>query len=136
MNYMTETKIINGHEYSVTKFPARMGFKLQLKLGKLLLPLVSSFIGGKGSANDIMNSEVNLEKILGALVDRLDEEHVEKLMFQLLSLTRRDNREVKNDSFFDEMYSGNYGELLEALVFIVSINFGNLFKKKDTGTDE
>jgi hypothetical protein len=124
----SKEKTINGVTYMVTQFPARRALKIQAKLIKLLAPLFFA-------KDDLLDKEVNDPKVMRAasgLLDRLDEDYVVNLVMELLVSTRREGKEI-TDGVFDTVYAGNFGELFDALVFVMEVNFKSFLDKINTG---
>jgi len=129
----TITGMVNGEscdvEYEVTQFPAMQGVRIAVRLAKM-------FGGGVGDAGvqtgDIMNMDVG--KVVGAIVGNLDAEETSRLIAELLSKTSRKGVHLNTETI-DKIYSGNYMELLKALQFVLEVNFGGFFGALTQGAD-
>lgn len=126
MAVQTIDRMIGTVSYKVTQFPARTGLKLKTELIKLLAP---SLMSVSGLDKNIEN--INIGNIIGALCDKLDEDHVENLVLRLLACTRREGKEVV--PIFDDVYAGNYGELFNALKLVIEVNFASFFQQLGIG---
>ena len=131
-----KTKLINDATYVVQQFPARRGLKLKTKLAKLIAPTAVALIGSvsKDKSGGIsLDSEANpdtIAKAITGLVSNLDSDEILSLVFGLLEMTTRNgvNLVSQNGAHFDMIYAGNYGELVQALVYVVEVNFGSFFR--------
>lgn len=111
--YQTE---INGKRYNITKHPASEGMRISMRF-------ISTGAAALVSAID----ESDADAIKGAVqgIQRLLEApDAAELARDILKHTMRDGRPLGDDVHFDEAYSGNYGEMIEALV---EVSLGNGF---------
>jgi hypothetical protein len=104
----TKTKTIMGHEYSCTLFPAMKAYKLVRKLFSILA------------------AENNIDKLI-----EVDEDG--QLILEILSDTVRDDLAITKGTF-DNIYSGNLKELIEALKFVVEVNFSDFLPAEGIGS--
>lgn len=129
----TRNKIVAGHRYDCTLFPAMKGYKVARKIAKLF---ASSFGGIVPSdSSRLLDNEINFSKVIDELI-AIDENG--DFILELLSNTIRDE-EVINKNSFDRIYQNNYLELIGALQFVLECNFSeffDLFKDKKKDTDE
>jgi hypothetical protein len=105
----TETitsKTIKGHEYTGQYIPASKACLIAFKL------------------INIMSGKSDVENLISSGEDNL--------ILKVLSYTLRDGRGI-NESNFDKIYTGNLGELLEALKYSVEANFSDFLGGKLTG---
>ena len=122
----TKKKTIDGAEYSVTQFPARRGLALKLRLVKLIGPALAEAAGalnpgsGSGLLQDIQIDPGIIQKAVATLVEGMDESTGE-LIFDLLSMTRKDSREL-TEAVFDQEFAGNYLTLYKVLGFVIQAN--------------
>lgn len=107
-----KTNIIKGHNYQCTIFPAQAGYVKGLKLGKVVAGVIES----KDPITAIVDGLMKLDK----------EGEEGKFLIDLFSNTLRDGA-VINETLFNEVYSGNYTEMVEALKFIIESNFSDFF---------
>ncbi|MFC3227330.1 phage tail assembly chaperone [Marinibaculum pumilum] len=119
-------KTIGGHEYSVTQFPAMQGLRIAVRLVKLVGPGMAKALDGKGLAG-VLDSDIGVSDMVGALVDRLDEGTTPEFVRQLLSATVRDGRDLSDERNFNDAYAANYRELIGALGFVLEVNYGDFF---------
>lgn len=105
----TEAREILGHNYITTLFPAMQGYLLARKL------------------LDIFISKEPIAKLCE--VDKSGE-----LILELLANTVRDDQ-VINAGSFNNIYTGNYKEMISALTFVFEVNFKDFLAVSDTGIE-
>lgn len=123
----TKTKTICGHQYEVTQFPAMIGLRKAIKLSKIIGPGIGKAVGDSGSIANIMDGEINIGDAVASLVDRLDEHSTTAFILELFSMTHRERKDLSADANFNEAFTGNYGEMVQALSFILEVNYGSFF---------
>lgn len=123
----SKTKSINGNEYITTLFPSRKGLALAIRLAKVIAP------GLKGLSLDSEIGAALIGAAIGSLCENLEVTGTTQLVLELLANTRVNNQEIK-EALFDIHYAGAYGELVEALQFVVTENFGSFFGTAGIGT--
>lgn len=149
--FQAKEKVINDRTYRVSPFTGRIGTKFLSEVTEAINPaldIIKKSIGDKSidlkelltqsaekktDENDdqLQDAMTNAGAILGIdsakMVSVLLKEFTkDELFVRLFSATRIDGREV-TESNFDSFFNGNYSELFSALVFIVSVNFKDLF---------
>lgn len=112
-------KTIEENQYETTQFAAMKGMRLAVKLAK-------TFGGGIGAAaaggvESVMDMDV--AKVVQAIVSNLDEETTPQLIVELLSTTSRNDVQLTKEAI-DKCYAANYGELFKALQFVLEVNYG------------
>lgn len=120
----TKEKTIGKAAYACTQFTGRHGLKMQARLLRLLGPVLGGLLGS-GKSGSVMDLDVDFGAALGTLA-QVDPDEFTALAVDLLASTRRDGKEIGAE-VIDLEYAGNYGELYQALAFVVDHNFGNLF---------
>lgn len=123
-----KNKTINGHEYTVTQFPAMHGLRMAVRLFKVVGPGLGKALSA-GSLTDLMSKDLgdgSLGDAISALVGNLDADGTPQMILDLLSSTHRDRREMTQNEF-NTAYAANYGELIEALKFVLEVNYGGFF---------
>lgn len=103
-----ESKTINGHKYTGDYIPASKACGIVFKL--------ASFLSGN-------NTDV------AGLIGQKDN----SLILDILSHTLRDER-VINHSTFDDIYTGNLKELMEALRYVSEANFADFLLSDGIGS--
>lgn len=106
----TESKKIMEHDYVCTLFPAMRGYLIARKLLDIFM--------SKEPITKLCELDTNGELIL-----------------ELLSNTIRDDLAINSGSF-NNIYTGNYKELMEALSFVFEVNFKDFLPESDTGKDQ
>jgi hypothetical protein len=129
----TRNKIVAGHRYDCTLFPAMKGYKIARKIAKLF----STAFGGivPSDSSRLLDNEINFSKVIDELI-AIDEDG--DFILELLANTIRDEQVINRGSF-DRIYQNNYLELIGALQFVLECNFSeffDLFKDKKKDTDE
>lgn len=112
MTKSIEEKTIRGHVYSGSFIPASEACVIAYKLAKII----------NGNSEDVM-------KLIASEGLENKQNH---LMLSILSYTLRDNAAI-NKATFDSIYTGNLGELLEALQFAIEVNFGDFLPGEGFG---
>jgi len=129
-------KKIDGMEVMVTQFPARFGFKMQAKLVKIFGPVIGVLLGGtEGDTDKILDSNLDAEKLAGAiakLFDSVDENEALALVLQLMQTTRINGQEV-NETSFDSLFPGKYQTMYKVLGFVLEVNYGSFFGEGGIG---
>jgi hypothetical protein len=133
-----KTKIIAGAEYQVTQFPAPLGMRMFLKLVRYAGPAVAGILEGSKkvrSLEEFVDSDIDLKSLLAGLIENIDEEDVTNFICKLFSSTHRNRRDLSDENNFIEAFTGNYGEMLSALAFVLEVNFSSFFGQAgDTGS--
>lgn len=112
-------RTIDDQPYETTQFPAMKGMRIAVRLAK-------TFGGGIGEAasggvESVMDMDIS--KVVQAIVGNLDEEATPQLIVDLLSTTKRNDVQLTKEAI-DKVYAANYGELFKALQFVLEVNFG------------
>jgi hypothetical protein len=119
-NETVKTKI-NDHDYEISYLPAFYNYRLWLKF--------TSYIGS--SFSDFLNiSEGNgapLGEGFNKLVSSLYVNDPRgEIIINILSQTKRDGVPITSENF-DRFYTGNIGEMMEALVHSIKVHFTPFF---------
>lgn len=131
---------IDGCNVYVSQFPARKGHSILVRLLKYAGPVLSklpdlikqtgSTNGGELSLEQVLDSDVDVGEILNAVVNSVDEKS-EKLIFDMLTYVRVDDKEVSRPEIFDDVFCGEYIFLYKVLFFVCKANA--FFGKGGTG---
>lgn len=119
-------KIVQGHEYEITPWDGLYALRMTQRIAKALKDSGASegiseiFSGG-------LDAEVSPAAVTDAIVSVLSYGDTPQLLRDMLHGTSRDGRDISMDSVFNEAYTGNIGELVQALPGIVEANFGDFF---------
>lgn len=133
----TRDKLINGHTYSVTQFPARHAFMLKARLAKLLGPALAEILASLNgvSKESILSADIDLSAIsaaLNKLLGAVDEQSTMDLILKLLSCTRMDGKEI-TEQLFDIEFAGNLSDVYKVLAFVIEVNYGDFFGSNGIG---
>ena len=121
-----------SHAYVVTLHPAEEGFEL--------LDHIMEVTGGSagqltsGATWDMDSAVGSIGKILSELAMRVREKGNAQFLKQILKYAVRDGKKFSpaiamSDAAwtFNSAYTGNYGEMAEAVQFILEVNFRSFF---------
>lgn len=141
-------KAIGGIDFYITPFSAFTSARISGDLASVLAPVLGSFaplvkgmdpneVGDKTSDNDIMN--MDMEEALPAISDalsQLDGDKIERLMKELLINYKNiaydnENGETERLTFdsANEVFCGEFQDMLLLCWEVIKINFGGFFKK-------
>jgi hypothetical protein len=98
----SETRVIKNNTYVVQPFPALEGFLLSVKI------------------SDIVQSQNIVERIL-------EKDKDGSLVLQLFSRVTRNDMAISKE-YFDKIYARNYSEMCQAILFVVEVNFSDVFQ--------
>lgn len=142
MEFVFKTTDSSGQEHNWTSkhLPFAIGSKMFVKLIDLGVESVGSavseyikFLQGDPSA-DISNPATEVRKFARNLLASGDDT-VEKIVFTLLSSSKRDGNSISMTGVAVstpniitlDVFSGNYGELVEALAVVIEENYKSFF---------
>ena len=118
---MIESKkvLINNVNYEITPFPGMQGWKIQLKLGKVLSPAFKNILENE---NFLEQDVSNLGLVLKDFLEQLyNFDPNGDFVLELLSKTQRENMLITR-GIFDQVYSANYVELSKVLWEVIKTN--------------
>lgn len=119
----TETRTIGELEVGVTQFAGRRNLSVLVDLAKVAGPTIAAATSGAGG--DMMNAEIDIEKVVTSLVGSMDKASVTKLIDDLLASTSVNGRALDNAEF-DRVFAGpDLWTLPKVLGFVIEVNFGN-----------
>lgn len=132
MGIETRSKTIDGTKYTVTQFPARLGFRLKIRLARLLAPAIGPLLGGVDASNLSKLADVDVNSAMtgkgfASLFETADPDVLLDLVLELLRDTRREGHEI-DEALFDREFAANYGHLYKVLAFVISVNYANLLR--------
>lgn len=122
----TKEKLIDGDTYMVSQFPGRRAIKIQIRLVKLLGPAVASLVAGSKGLDDSIALS-NLADAVARLGAALDPDDFESLVMELLSMTRKNGREIGSQAAFDAEFTGKLTTVYKVLAFVLEVNFKDFF---------
>ena len=115
-----------SHKVVVSAFPAREGLKIKIRIARLIAPIIGNSIG-----SDPKNPKPNIDgsQIVSALTGALDEDNVESLVLKLLVSTAVNDQLAGEEAVFDQLFSANYGFLMDVVKFVLEVNYGSFLAK-------
>ena len=131
------------HNYSAIPLQASKGISLALEVGDLLGGTLGQlFYGIGGKEVDVMSKELNIADTLAALPSKLLNKGGPAFILKMLDGVKRSRNhdgkevweEVSSLEDFDNIYGGNYKELLAAVWWVIQINYGpfSVMKSEDS----
>ena len=120
-------KTIDGHDYEIAPFLGMHGYRIQLRLGRMIGPSIKEALGAlpKGQVANLMNAEVDPAMFGGAVsafIDALASNDPQgEFVAELLSQTQRDGK-LLNKHNIDREYAANYTEMFKAVIAVVTAN--------------
>lgn len=125
MSTKTETKEINGREYSVTQWPAEKALLMKFKLTKIIGAPLALLI----ASQDESNAEADIiAKSIAALFDKSTPEDLLAVIKECVIGVACNTQKITNSSFSSLFIGDNLMDVYQVLFFVVRVNFGGLFK--------
>lgn len=127
---------INGHAYEIKPFMGMHGWRIQLRLSKMIGPALKEAIGAipKGKVANMLNVEIDPAALGGgvaALFDAISANDPDgKFVAEMLSQTMRNGAVLTPDEI-NKVYAANYVEMMKAIFAVVAAN--GFFGISDTG---
>jgi hypothetical protein len=122
----TQDKIIGENTYTVTQFGATKSLKMLHRVGKFIADPLSKLAGeikpGAGIADQNITTET-LGKAVQAFFVSCNENEFESTVKELITSTTRNNKPIN----FEIDFSGQIGELLKVLAFVLEVNYKDFF---------
>ena len=116
--------VIDGNEYEIAPFLGLYGWKIQVRLGKMLAPAIKEAIAGLDPKKGL-DGEVNLSQMGGAISTLLEAISANDpngdFVAELLSQTTR-NGAILNKNTINSAYQANYLEMGKALIEVIKAN--------------
>ena len=127
-----------SHNYEIYKFTGLQGWNYQIRLGKILAPAIKEALSAlpKGKLDKLLTGDID-PKLFGGALDSFinalsDNDPRGEFISQLLENSHRDGVKL-NQLTINTVYSGNYLEMMKAVIAVISANgffglsnFGNL----------
>lgn len=121
----SETRVIDGNEWTVTQFAGQRNFEILLDLMALVGPALSAAANSSKGSGSIMDAEINIGAVAEMLFAKLSKDTVKPLVMRMLASTFRSGRQI-NDSEFDAAFAGtDIWSLPKVLGFVIEHNYGN-----------
>lgn len=139
----TVKKQIDGQEYEVFNLPAFYNYNLFIKfssiVGVSLQEIFTALTDNGGGSSSLMDLKINFGNVGKALHELVTSLYLNdrdgSLMLEIMSQTTR-NGKVVNKTNFDEFYTGNMSEMIDALLLSIQVHFGGFVQKKFFGLVE
>ena len=127
----TETKDINDREYSVTQWPADKSMLMKFKLAKIfgtsIVKLVDAISESENPKNQTNEIKAIGESLSLLFKDNEPEEIVNFIKSCIIGVACEGKRIT--ETRYPELYSGdNLMEIYKVFLFVVQVNYSNLFK--------
>lgn len=122
----TQEKIIGENTYTVTQFSATKSLKMLHRVGKYISGPLAKLAGDAKPGSAMINAEITTEtigKAVQSFFEACDENTFESTVKELLTSTTRNNKPLN----FDLDFSGQIGELLKLVAFILEVNYKDFF---------
>ena len=120
----TKRKNIEGLDVAVTQFAGRRNFSLLLNIAKVVGPTMAAAGSNVKSTEDLMNADLDIDRIGQVLFNSMDTRVVTGLVDDLLSSTFVNDRPLSDQ--FDEVFAGpDLWKLPKIIAFVIEVNFGN-----------
>lgn len=134
-----EEKIIYDQKYTVGYLPAQANYALFLKFSAMTGDALPAFLSSFKSNNvdSLLDSTIDFESVgraLHTLVMSLyaNDKDGDFVLFKLLEQTQRNGVPI-NKNNFNEFYTGNMEEALEAVAFSIYVHFKSFLLAKRFG---
>lgn len=128
MNLKTDTRTIDGIEFTTQQLPALSSFALMAKLGKLLAPIIGS-INGISLDSDLSS----LGPALTQLFSQLDGKESQNLAREILPSTSAiiDGKQItlSTPEAINYVFSGKLKTMLLVLKFSLEVNFSDFLSE-------
>ncbi|MDC7234577.1 MAG: hypothetical protein PQJ58_15205 [Spirochaetales bacterium] len=135
-----QKKRIDGEVYQVTPFQGREAFKIQMKLARLIAPLVGLMAGmfsgmdlkkiEKLSELDIDIDGESLSKVLDALFSKYSDEELLDLLILLFEKVEKGEDDKKifiTAEAFDTIFAQNLVTAFKVAFFVIQVNYPDFF---------
>ncbi len=123
----TIVKTIDGLEYSFHQMPPKQSMRLLVRIFKVLgAPAGAAVSGTAGDTESILDKDLDLSRVMGALCDRLDEDVVESIIDDLLSQAIcKGHGEVSRQ--FDVLFGGRLPHLFKVVAAALKAEYSDFF---------
>lgn len=124
----TETKEIDGVEYSVTQWPAETALLNKMKLIKIFGASLGLLISGLDMAKDaeIDLSDVDFSGAIAKIFESTDPEELVSILKSCIVGVACNDKRITNSSF-TELFSGDsLSSVYKIFIFVIQVNYSNL----------
>jgi tail assembly chaperone len=128
MGLKSEARQIGDVLVTVTQHPARRGFRLLARLGRLIAPGLRA----AGGADSVIG-------LLLSAIENLPDAEVEPLLLELFANARAEkdgkNFPLSQPNMIDVAFEGNVSGIVQSVRFAIEVNFGGFFLDSLLGDD-
>lgn len=121
----SESRIIDGAEYTVQQMPAMMAVRMSARLSSIFAPALAKAAGAaQGKVSSLL--EVDISSLAGALetlMARINEDELADITKKLLHVLRRDGIDITKS--FDVAMAGQVMTIFKLLHFAFEVNYGD-----------
>jgi len=130
-------KVICGNDYNTFLLSGTKGTEILLKISKMYIPTIGVVLDEIGDpknkkSKSLEDMEINISDVANKLVQGFDVKENLQMIKDMVIPCTRNGKPVDYD--FD--FRGQYNELIDVLMWVIKINFGDfflsLFKEKLT----
>ena len=132
-----QKKRIDDDVYTVSPFTGRNAFRIQMRLARLLAPVVGLMAGmfadGKKEIKGIGDIDLDgetLSKVLDGLFSKYSEEELLDLLIMLLNKTEKgdEGKEIFiTEESFDALFAQNLMTAFKVAFFVIQVNYPDFF---------
>lgn len=119
----TVKKSINGREVSITLLGLKDGVNISLKIARVAAPAYGQLIEAFSKIKD-GKKDIPIKDIVLNCLDAMDEMDVNSVLEKLFDGMLVDDRPMT----LDQAFAGNYGFMLDCVIFAVEKNFSSFFE--------
>lgn len=118
---------IDGSEYQIKLLDALTGFRTAKDITTVVLPLVGGSFDASRHDDIVHGAPTTFQQLALLLVEQSDKVNIEDIIFNRLFRYLVVDGEQKK---IEDIIVGNYGLLIDLVVFAIKENFGSLFEGK------
>ncbi|ACH88972.1 tail assembly chaperone [Erwinia phage phiEa104] len=119
----TVKKSINDREVSITLLGLKDGVNISLKIARVAAPAYGQLIEAFSKIKD-GKKDIPIKDIVLNCLDAMDEMDVNSVLEKLFDGMLVDDRPMT----LDQAFAGNYGFMLDCVIFAVEKNFSSFFE--------
>jgi hypothetical protein len=124
----TETKNIEGHDYSVTQWPAHTAMINKFKLIKMFGPAFLKFAPLMGSTIDTDSDEAMraMSSSLNLLFENGSPEEIASLIESCIIGASRDGLRIDSSGYMQHFSGDGLSSIYKVFMFVVQVNYSDL----------
>lgn len=123
----TETKEIDGVEYSVTQWSAETALVMKFRIGKVIGPALAELMKTGAVALDD-NSILNA---VAKLMDTCEPAELARLLKDCITGVAKEGRKITAETFNMAFDADSLLSVYKVFVFVLQVNYGNFIKGRD-----